>query len=294
MAAKKGGRAGHHPARPHTDFPARQADENARLEISDENHASEDTKVMPSYGLRTQNQIEGVTVIGEAVRRIASESAEFLIEVTSTAPTAAQALRDNQAKTTQITQAAGQLGVGQGDIQVISLKVQNLYSPVMPSLPGLGMIPQIGQPGASPYATSPYGAGTALQPEIQFGSHVASALLRVNVRDPARIGEVTDVVARSGATIASPVRFRPGDEINARKAALEAAAKDAKMKAETIASASGKKVGEPVAISEEFVATNGMYSAARATMPFAFGAGAPDFVGELEYYARVSASFRFA
>jgi len=29
-------------------------------------------------------------------------------------------------------------------------------------------------------------------------------------------------------------------------------------------------------------------------MPFTFGAGAPEFVGELEYYARVSASFRFA
>ena len=118
---------------------------------------------MPSNGSRAQIQTEGVTVIGEAIRRILSESAEVIIEVTSAAPTAAQAVRDNQTKTMQITQTVSPLGVQQGDVQPISLKLQNLYSPVISSLPGYAGLSQIGQGGLSPYA-----AGAALQTEVQF------------------------------------------------------------------------------------------------------------------------------
>src|SRR6266436_2867248 len=133
MAANKSGRAGGTPpARPNT--------------------LREDTKAMPTYGTRTQTQTEGVTVIGEAVRRILSESAEVIIEVTSAAPTAAQALRDNHAKTMQIAQAVSPLGVQQVDFHPISLKLQNLYAPVMSPLPGYAGLPQIGQGGYSPYA----------------------------------------------------------------------------------------------------------------------------------------------
>ena len=242
---------------------------------------------MPSYGNRTQTHTEGVTVIGEAVRRIVSESAEVVIEITSAAPTAAQAIRDNHTRTMQVTQALSPSGVQQGDLHPISLKLQNLYSPVMPSLPGYAAMPQIGQGGFSPYA-----AGAALQPEIQFGSYFASNTLRINVREPGRAGEIADAAVRAGATLIGGVRFRAADEASARRAALEAAAKDARLKAEALATASGKQVGDPVAITEDLVATNGTYVALRTVAPFAFGAAAPDMVGELEYYARVSANFR--
>jgi uncharacterized protein YggE len=246
-----------------------------------------ETNVMPSYGNRTHAQTEGITVIGEAVKRILSESAEVVIEITSAAPTAAQAIRDNHTRTMQITQAVSLLGVQQGDLQPISLKLQNLYSPVMQSLPGYAGMPQIGQGGFSPYA-----AGAALQPEVQFGSYFASNTLRVNVREPGRAGEIADAAVRAGATLIGGVRFRAADEASARRSALEAAAKDARLKAEALATASGKQVGDPVAITEDLVATNGTYAALRAIAPFAFGAAAPENVGELEYYARVSANFR--
>ena len=74
---------------------------------------------------------------------------------------------------------------------------------------------------------------------------------------------------------------------------MEAAGKDAKAKAETLAAAAGKKVGEPVGIAEDLVASNGTYAALRSMVPMAFGAGAPLAAGELEYYAKVSASYRF-
>ena len=309
MATKKSGRAGGFPParlNPETlatsadppatsaelmsaELPETSAYPFARVESLEENTFREDTKVMPSYGTRTQTtQNEGVTVIGEAVRRIPSESAEVIIEVTSAAPTAAQALRDNQTKTMQLSQAVSALGVQQGDLQSISLKVQNLYSPVMPSLPGYAGMPQIGQGGFSPYAAG----ATPMQPEVQFGSYFASNTLRVNVREAGRVGDIADTAARAGATVIGGVRFRPADEATARRAALEAAAKDARLKAETLAAATGKQVGDPIAITEDLVASNGTYVTLRAMAPFAFGAGAPEAVGELEYYARVSANFR--
>lgn len=262
---------------------------------------------MPSYGTRTQTQTEGVTVIGEAVRRILSESAEVIIEVTSAAATAAQAQRDNHTKTMQIAQAVSSLGVQPGDLQPISLKLQNLYAPVMQSLPGYAGMPQIGQGGMlgqsgmlgqggilGQSGFSPFAAGGALQPEVQFGTYFASNTLRINVRELARAGEIADAVVRAGATVIGGVRFRATDEAGARRNALEAAAKDARMKAETLAAASGVKLGDPIAISEDLLASNGTYVALRAMSPFSFGAGAPEAVGELEYYARVSATFRLA
>lgn len=248
---------------------------------------------MPANGLRTPAQqtqqiIEGVTVIGEAVRRVPSETAEFLIEVNATAPTAAQALRENHSRTQQIIQAIAPAGVQPTDIEAISMRVQNLYSPVMQALPQYSGMPQIG------YAGLPYGPNQAPQPETQFGSYLASKTLRVNVREASRVGDAADVAARAGATILGAFRLRATDEPAARRAVLEAAGKDARMKAEVLAAASGRQIGDPVAISEDIVASNGMYTALRATLPLAFGAGAPEQISELEYYARVSVNFRLA
>jgi len=296
MAEKKRERAGGlPPARPGTESSAKPAVENSGSETLSHNSLSEniskpeDTKTMPAQGMRTDTQMEGVTVIGEAVRRVLPERAEFVIEVTATALSAAQALRDNQMKTMQVSQAVNALGVQPADIQTISLKVHGLYSPVMQSLPAYAGMPQIGQAGFSPYA-----AGPVLQPDVQSGgSYHAANTLRVNVREPGRAGEIADAAARAGATVTGAFCFRPADEATARRAALEAAGNDARKKAEVLATAAGKKVGDAVAISEDIVASNGIYTALRATMPFAFGAGAQEVAGELEYYARVSANFRF-
>jgi uncharacterized protein YggE len=229
-------------------------------------------------------------VIGEAVRRVTSETAEFLIEVATTAPTAAQALRENQSKTLQVTQAIIPAGVQPSDVEAISLKVQNLYAPVTQSLPPYGGMPQIGYAGFPSYAAGP----VAAQPETQFGSYVASKTLRVNVREPSRVGDAADAASRAGATILGAFRLRATDESAARRSALEAAGKDARSKAEVLAAAAGRQIGDAIAISEDIVASNGMYSALRATLPFAFGAGAPEQIGELEYYARVSVNYRLS
>lgn len=237
---------------------------------------------------QSQIQREGVTVVGEAVRRVAPESAEFLLEISAAAPSAAQALRDNQAKNSQLAHALGALGVIPADLRTVSMNVYNVYAPVLQSLAGGGSMPQIGpnQPGG-------FAMGGPVQPEMQYGTYQARNVVRVTVREPARAGEIVDAAVRSGAAVAGGFSFRAADEPAARRAALEAAARDARAKAETLAVAAGKQIGDPVAVSEDMVVSNGAYAALRSAMPFAFGAGAPQMTGELEYYARVSASFRF-
>jgi uncharacterized protein YggE len=230
--------------------------------------------------------IEGVTVTGEAVCRISPENAEFLIEILASAPTAAQALRDNQHKFTQVAQTLQALGVQAHDLQTISQNMINLYAPVVPALPGYG-IPQIGQGGFGVFGPSP-----GVQPDLQLGSWHSRNVIRVHVRDAARAGEIMDATTRAGATITGALLFEASDEASARRATLEAAGKDARSKAETLAAAAGKQLGDPISISEQLIASNGVYTALRSSMPFAFGAGMPQVTGELEYYARVSASFR--
>lgn len=246
---------------------------------------------MPSSELQIQSQQprlrEGVTVIGEAVRRLTPENAEFLVEITASAPNAAQALRDNQSKIAQISQTVAQFGVQSSDIQSLSLNVNSLYAPL---LQGYGPAPQIGPAG---FQSFPAGMQPSGQPELQFGAYHAVNVLRVTVREPARVGEVADTIARSGVTVLGGFCFRPSDEGHARRAALDAAGKDAKSKAEALAVSAGRQLGDLVAITEEIIASNGDYAALRAAVPFAFGAGAPRVVGELEFYARVSANFRF-
>jgi len=258
----------------------------------------ENTQAISPFGLRTQIPTDGITVTGEAFRRVTPESAEFLIEITTSAPSAAQALRDNQAKSRQVAQAVAPLGVQPADLQTISLNVYNLYAPLMQALPQAvpgysGMTPQIGPLGFASHAS-----GAPSQPEasfspfdLQYGAYCARNSVRVTVREAARVGEVVDAAVKSGAVILGAFALRVSDEAAARRAALEAAGRDARAKAETLAAAAGKQLGDAVAIAEDIVASNGTYMALRAALPFAFGAGAPQTAGELEYYARVSARF---
>jgi hypothetical protein len=257
-----------------------------------------DTATMPSNELTIHSQPgktrpEGITVTGEAIRRVAPENAEFVIEIAASAPSAAQALHDNQQKTAQLAHALAALGVQQTDLETLSLNVYSLYAPPMPGLAGFGAMPQIGQS-----AYPPYGGAASVQTaapaagELQFGSYQAHATLRVNVREAGRVGEIVDAAVRAGGILAGGFSFKVSDESHARRAVLEAAGRDARSKAETLAAAAGKQVGDPVAISEDLLVSNGAYAALRMAVPFAFGVGAQRPTGELEYYARVSANFR--
>lgn len=249
---------------------------------------------MTAFAFRPQaTSTEGIEVSGEALQRVAPESAEFVVEIATTAPSAAQALRDHQARAAHLAQAVAPLGVQRTDLQTVSIHVLNTYSPMLQALPAFGGMPQIG-PALSGFSVGPYaGAGTSMQPDVQFGSYQARSLVRIRVRETARVGEVVDALAKAGAVLAGGISFRVADEASARKAVLEAAGRDARAKAEILAAAAGRQVGDPVAIHEDLLTSNGVYTAIRAQSPLAFGPETPQMAGELEYYARVTANFRF-
>src|SRR5689334_15902247 len=197
MAAKQRERSGGFPpGRPGTEGQSTPARQPAGIETPQQITMREETKAMSTSELQAQAQHrrapDGVTVIGEAVRRLAPENAEFLVEITTSASNAAQALRDNHQRATQLTQAVAQFGVQPSDLQSISLNVASLYAPM---LQGYGNVAQIGGGGFQSYTTGPV-MQPALQPEIQFGAYHARNTLRVNVREPGRVGEIVDAVVR--------------------------------------------------------------------------------------------------
>ena len=241
---------------------------------------------MSANAVRTQPQaFEGIAVVGEAVRRVAPDSAEFLIEVIASGHSVSQSMANHQNLTAQIAQAISGSGVHRADLQTVSMNVANIYAPAL--APAYGAA-QIAPGGFAGFATQ-----SPLQPDVQFGAYQTRSILRISVREAARAGEIVDASVKAGATLLGGLSYGAADEAGARKSALEAAGKDARSKAETLAAATGKQVGDPLAIAEEIIASNGVYSAMRAQMPWAFGPNTPVVAGELEYYARVTASFRF-
>ena len=258
-----------------------------------------DTNVTPTQAFQSQSKpIEGVAVVGEAVRRVPPERAEIPIEVSVTSATVAEALRDHTAKFQQLAAAVVSMGIQSSDLQTVSMNVYNLYSPGLSGLPSLssyGAMQQIGAAGLNPF-----GGAHGSQPgpystpaEVQFGSYQLRCLIRVVVRDLGRVGEVVQTAIRAGAIPVGPLSFRPSDESVARRAALEAAGADARLKAESLARSLGKNIGDAIEVTEDILVSNGAYGGLRSTMPAVFESGAvPAVIGELEYYARVSANFR--
>ncbi len=255
----------------------------------------------PTQAFQAQSkQTEGVAVVGEAVRRAPPERAEFLVELTVTSGSVAQAIREHTAKLQQLAVAAASMGIQSTDLQTVSMNVYNLFSQAVPGLPGIGAygtMPQIGPGAMNPFGAAvpavPQTGAYGSQPEIQFGSYQVRGVIRLVVRDPGRVGEVVQTAIRAGAIPVGPLTFRASDESSARRAALEAAGADAKTKAETLARAMGKSIGDAIVVTEDVVVSNGAYGALRSAVPGLFGFGAPTAIGELEYYARVSANFRF-
>ena len=161
---------------------------------------------MSANAVRMQPQsFEGIAVVGEAVRRVTPESAEFLVELTSSGQSAAQALTNHQNLIAQIAQAVSSAGVHRADLQTVSMSVANVFAPAL-AAPAFGIpIPQIAS-GAIPGFASP----SSLQPELQFGTYQARSTLRVLVREAARAGEVADTIAKSGANLIGGISYRAG------------------------------------------------------------------------------------
>jgi uncharacterized protein len=188
-------------------------------------------------------QSEGLVVVGEAVRSAAPDMVELTVGAQNTATSVTQALRDNAARMLHVVQAFAAMGISQADIETTGLSVYPLYSSPyqqagQPQPAGLGAYPQTGQGGI-------YGE---VQPIV--GYYVSSSV-KVSLRDASRSGELLDAAIGAGANFCIGLSFRLRDESTVRRATLEAASKDAQAKAETVAAAVGKRLGDPVTVAAD-------------------------------------------
>ena len=173
-------------------------------------------------------QADVLVVVGEGTCSAKPDMAELTVSAQTTSTSATQALRENAERMLRVVQVLTTMGISQADIETTGLSVYPLH---------LLFYPQAWQPGYS-----------EAQPIV--GYRVSSAA-KVLLRDMNRGGDILDAAVGAGANFGASISFRLQDDATVRRTALEAAGKDARVKAEMMAAAVGKQLGDLIAVAEE-------------------------------------------
>lgn len=183
--------------------------------------------------------------------RVAPDMATINLGVMTEAQSAAEAMRSNAAKMTEVMRALGKAGIAAKDVQTSNLNLSAQYQ----------------------YEQN--------QPPKLTG-YQASNQVTVRVMDLARLGPAVDAVVASGANQVNGISFGLDDPTAAENAARQEAVKALSAKADLYAKATGYRVSRLVSLSE-----GGGYSAP-PPMPMmamakreSFDAGTPVAGGQL-------------
>lgn len=153
-----------------------------------------------------------LTVTGQGESRVAPDLAMIQLGVTTQAPSAAEAMRQNAAQQAAVIEALTGAGIGQAEIQTSGLNL----NPMMD-----------------------YGEGRA--PAVT--GYQATNMVAVRVREVARLGEILDAIVGAGANEINGISFTRDDSASAEDEARRAAVEDARHKAEVLAEAAGLTLG---------------------------------------------------
>lgn len=200
----------------------------------------------------------GIAVAGEAQVSGKPDIAYITIGVQTQAPTASQAHQENATAMDRIVARVRGLGIPEKDIRTSGLSLHPIF-----------------------------------EKEQRLVGYRASNNLTVTAADVGLVGKVLDEAVAAGANTAGSVRFGFKDEENLRQQALEAAAKNARAKAEAIARGLGLQIKGVEAVQEEGVA---MPMPVPRAMGVEFAAAAPPtpvMPGELTITARVRVVFSY-
>lgn len=200
-----------------------------------------------------------LTVTGEGEARAAPDLATIQLGVTTQAPSAAEAMRQNSTQQTAVIDALAGAGIEAADVQTSGLNL----NPVMD-----------------------YAEGRA--PSVT--GYQATNMVTVRVRDVARLGEVLDAIVVAGANEINGISFIRDDSSAAEDEARRAAVADARHKAEILAEAAGLTLG-PVLVLRDTPMMEGprpMMMEARAA---ADAAKVPIAAGEVALSANVEMQF---
>lgn len=217
------------------------------------------TKVVTSSGTGTLNT---VTASGEGKQVASPDEAEMSFGVTAQGTDAEKTLAEASKKSDAIVAAIKEAGIAEEDIQT---------------------------------------AGVNLNPEYDYKSgkvpriigYQASVQIRVTVKDITKVGDVINAASGAGATDMNGPSFTLSEDSEARSDAIEKAVADAKVRAETMAAAAGKSVGEVISLAESGVSVPVFYGAQRSLdADVAAAEAAPEIqAGTLDVTANVTVVF---
>ncbi len=200
------------------------------------------------------SRLRTVRVVGEGQATAAPDVAVAFLGVESLAPELSAAAADAGARMRRVLEALTASGVARKDIQ-----------------------------------TSRYDVAVERRPEPRgglgpvSGYHVTNEV-RVTLRDLARVGQVLDAAAKAGANATRGLAFRKDDPSAERSRALSAAMADARAKAEVLARAAGRELGEVLEVVEGGGARPLPVQGFRA---MALSDAVPVEAGELQFSAQV-------
>jgi uncharacterized protein YggE len=167
--------------------------------------------------------LEGLDSFGEGRVSATPDKTEIVLGVDSRAAEPSAAAIDNNTKTAKILEAVRGLGVGEKDIQTVSVSLYPEYN---------------------------YGTEPVETPKVS--GYLASNTVRIVSRDIAQVGPVIDAAIAAGATNVQGVTFGFTDETRREleNEARRIATDDALRRATALAQFSGVRLGEPISIVE--------------------------------------------
>ena len=156
-----------------------------------------------------------VSVSGAGTAYLVPDIAYIYVGVHTEKPSAADAVKENNAQTQTMIKALQDFGIDAKDIRTTSFSIwpQDKYDPM---------------------------TGTPTGQKV----YVVDNTVYVTIRDLDKLGELLDTVIAAGANTVNSIQFDVADKDAALKQARADAVKDAKVKAQELADAAGVKLGE--------------------------------------------------
>ncbi len=203
-----------------------------------------------------------LTVTGSATVSIDADYATIELGTVTRGESAQEAQRENDKIMTEVIAALKELGIKEEDIRTSNFSVHMEQAD---------------------YA--PYSEARALPP------YVVNNMLNVTIKDLSLVPKVIDTAASKGVNNVYSLIFQASKNAEANKQAITLAVKDARARAEIMAEAAGKTLGElrEMSIPSDY----GPMYAAKENLAMAVGgdAGTPIISGKVSVYAEVTMVF---
>lgn len=197
-----------------------------------------------------------ITVNGSGRSAAAADRAVLTLSVVTEAPDPREALDKNNTAMTAVIAALKELGYGVTDIQTSGLGLNAVYDHTSSIAKLVG--------------------------------YTANNGITLKVKDVARLGEILGLAVTAGINRVDGLTFDVADKEAALSEARVAAMKDARAKAELMATALGAAVGRPISISESYSSPQPI---AMQTMNAADASAVPIASGQVAMEASVSVVF---